>query len=285
MITGKSITGRLFPRQTLRKLAQSVYSYHNLGTGNFPEGEEKTPHGAGERYNFDRMYMMVSTFDFTDKAVVDLGCNSGWFCVQAKLLGSGVTVGIDSTKKGIMGQGLRYALQFERAFRLGIDFVDRDLNSVDFLGLAERKGLKQFDVALVLSVLHHIGNKNMEERKTLFKRLYDAVSDIVFYEDHEFWNDLTDEEELPIALRGEGYRYGWNEDLSWQRKIHSIEAYESKILDFFRTTWRREVLMMDAFAEIRFLGFSEKRRPVLAFFKETAESGQQDPQKGIPAPC
>ena len=71
----------------LRRKAKRVYNYHNLGVGIFPEGEEKTPYGSGERYNFDRMAMFVSSYDFTDRAVVDLGCNSGWFCLQPSCSG------------------------------------------------------------------------------------------------------------------------------------------------------------------------------------------------------
>jgi hypothetical protein len=257
----------VFPRRRLSSIAKQVYNYHNLGVGVFPEDEEKTPYGSGERYNFDRMYMMVSNYDFTGKHLVDLGCNSGWFCVQAKLMGSGVTVGIDQVSRGPMGAGLRYAMQFERVFRLGVTFVDADLEVVDFLALASRLGIDRFDAALVLSVLHHIGNDGSLSRARCFARLFDAVRDVIFYEDHEFWNEFFDADGRPIEVRGRGYRYGWNEDMSWQRKIAAIESYEPQVLAAYRSSWRRETLMLERFREIRLLGFSEKRRPVLALFK------------------
>jgi SAM-dependent methyltransferase len=246
----------------LKSLAQKVYNYHNLGAGIFPEGEEKTPYGSGERYNFDRMYMMVSNYDFTKKNIIDLGCNSGWFCIQAKLLGTNVTVGIDYEDIGIMGGAIQYAIKFEKYFKLGLKFMNADLEGVDFLKLARRYDVEQFDASLLLSILHHIKDKNR-----LCSNLFEATKEVIFYEDHEFWNDLADQSGEKIAVRGEGYRFGWNEDMSWQRKIHSIESYEPKILDYYYSTWRRDTLMLDQFREVRFLGFSEKRRPILALFK------------------
>jgi len=246
----------------LKRLASKTYNYHNLGTGVFPEGKEKTPCGNGERYNFDRMYMLVSAYDLTSKNVVDLGCNSGWFCVQAKLLGTNITVGIDYARAGIMGKAIKYATAFERHFKLGIHFINTDMEKVEFPKLARKFGLEQFDAALLLSCLHHIRDK-----KRLVASLYDATKDVIFYEDHEFWNDLVDDKGDKIPVKGEGYRYGWNEDMSWQRKIGSIQSYEPRILDAYRNSWRSDTLMLDEFAEVRFLGFSEKRRPILALFK------------------
>jgi len=249
-------------RWKLRGLARKVYNYHNLGSGVFPKGEEKTPYGSGERYNFDRMYMMVSTYDFTRKNLVDLGCNSGWFAIQAKLLGTNVTVGIDYDGTGMMGEAIRYAIALEKHLKLGIHFINANLEQADLAELPPKYGLQQFDAVLLLSTLHHINDK-----KRLFASLYDATKDVIFYEDHEFWNDLVDADGNEIPVKGEGYRYGWNEDMTWQRRIGSLESYEPKILEAYRASWRGETLMLDRFAEVRFLGFSEKRRPMLALCK------------------
>lgn len=262
-----SILGNIFPKLMLKKVAKKVYNYHNLGSGVFPLGEEKTPHGSGERYNFDRMYMMVSSYDFTNKHLVDIGCNSGWFCIQSKLLGTGVTVGIDYSLKGIMGKSIIFASQFERVHNLGIKYVDADLEKVNIQKIVCKYGIKKFDVAIIFSVLHHIGEEDIEIRKKLFRSIFESVNDVIFYEDHEFWNDIYDEKGEKISLKGEGYRYGWNEDMTWQRKICAIEKYESNIFEYYKTTWRKDVLMLNEFSEVRFLGFSEKRRPVLALFK------------------
>src|SRR5574341_1331381 len=204
-------------RWRLKALAKSVYNYHNLGVGQFPQGEEKTPFGSGERYNYDRMYMMVSTYDFTNKNVVDLGCNSGWFCLQARLLGSDVTVGIDCDGVETMGDAIKYARKFEKHFRFGLKFVNANLEKLDMAKLAVEYGIRQFDAAFLLSTLHHFENK-----KRLFESLFQATKDVIFYEDHEFWNDLIDGANEKISVKGDGHRFGWNKDMSWQRKIHSI---------------------------------------------------------------
>ena len=49
---------------------------------------EKTLQGSGERYNFDRMSMLVMNYDFYGKNIIDLGCNSGWFLFQIANLGA-----------------------------------------------------------------------------------------------------------------------------------------------------------------------------------------------------
>ena len=246
----------------LRSVAERIYPYHNLGIGLFPEGEEKTPYGAGERYNFDRMYMLVSSYDFTRKRVADLGCNSGWFCLQAKLLGASVTVGVDYEGTGMMGEAIAYAEKLEKRLKLGMKFENRNLEDVDVGELAGRHGEDAFDATLVLSVLHHI-----QDRPRLMASVFENTRDVVFYEDHEFWNELYGADGEPLEVRGEGYRFGWNEDLSWQRKMGSLDRHESLVLEAYRDSWRAEALGLDRYREVRLLGFSEKRRPVLGLFK------------------
>lgn len=246
----------------LKKIAEQVYNYHNLGVGIFPKGEEKTPCGSGERYNFDRMQMMVSTYDFTHKHLLDIGCNSGWFCFQTKLLGADRVIGIDYEETGIMGGAIHYAKAVEKKFRLGMKFYNTNVEKVDLQALCKDNNIKSFDAVFLLSVLHHI-----QDKQALLEKLYACTNDVIFYEDHEFWNKLYDEKGNPIEVKGEGFRFGWNEDLSWQRKIGALEKYEDMILDAYKNSWRNEVLLLDRFKEIRFLGFSEKRRPMLALYK------------------
>lgn len=260
------ILGALFPRTFLKLLTRHVYSYHNIGYGIIPE-EEKTPCGSGERYNFDRMYMMVSNYNFTNKNILDLGCNSGWFCVQCKFIGSNITVGIDHSKRGILGNALRYAKQLEKVMKLGITYINQDLEQISFKHLLRQLGIQYFDTVLLLSVLHHIGEENMAKKTIFFSTLYDVVKDVIFYEDHEFWNEMYDNKGIPIKVLGKGYQFGWNEDLSWQRKIGSIEFHEPIVLSNYMNSWRKEVLLFDRFKQVKLLGFSEKRRPMLALFK------------------
>lgn len=239
-----------------------VYAYHNLGLGIFPEEEERTPHGAGERYNFDRMYFMVSNYDFYNKNVIDIGCNSGWFCFQSKLLGAKNTIGIDYSETGIMGTAVEYSQKLEKRFKLGMKFYNQNLESLDMNKVLKQNKIQSFDCAIVLSVMHHI-----KDKKALFQKLYDNVNDVIFYEDHEFWNDLKDYQGNSLELKGEGYRFGWNEDMSWQQKMMPIETIEKQVVDSYMNSWRKEDFLLDKFAKIQLLGLSEKRRPMLALWK------------------
>lgn len=247
--------------RNLQKTAGKVYNYHNLGVGIFPEGEEKTPHGSGERYNFDRMYMFVSNYDFTHKNILDIGCNSGWFCIQGKLLGADKVLGLDYRHTGIMGEAIKYAKAVEKRLKFGIIFEDANVEKVNWDKLMKKHKIGSFDAVFLLSVLHHIHDKS-----GLITELYDRTSEVIFYEDHEFWNDMKDKKGNSLKLTGDGYRYGWNEDLSWQRKI-ALEDFEEIVIKSYFDSWRKDALLLERFSKISFLGFSEKRRPVIALWK------------------
>ena len=250
-------------RDDIKTLAKTVYNYHNLGVDNFPDAQpEKTPHGSGERYNFDRMAMMVMNFDFYGKTVVDLGCNSGWFLFQIASLGAKKIVGVDYEQFGVMGQSVRYAKAFAAYLQAGIHVEDQNLETVELDWLAHNVGAKNFDAALVLSVLHHIRDK-----ERLMQNLFDNTREVVFYEDHEFWNELYDDENNLITVQGTGYRFDWNRDLSWREKMSSLSKHEPLVLSAYMNSWRRKDLLLDRWSAIKLLGFSEKRRPVLALYK------------------
>lgn len=250
-------------RQDIKTVAKSVYNYHNLGVDNFPDEQpEKTPHGSGERYNFDRMAMLAMNFDFYGKNVLDLGCNSGWFLFQIANLGAKKIVGVDYEQFGIMGQSVRYAKAFAAYLQSGVHIVDQNLEVTEIGWLAHNVGAKSFDAVLLLSVLHHIRDK-----QRLMQEVFDNTREVVFYEDHEFWNELYDDAGNPIEVQGTGYRFDWNRDLSWRERMTSIARHEPLVMNAFLNSWRREALLLDRWSSIKLLGFSEKRRPVLALYK------------------
>lgn len=250
-------------RKRYRKIASKVYNYHNLGVGIYDEAEnEKTPYGYGERYNFDRMALMVASYDFTGKNVLDIGCNSGWFSFQSAMLGARKVLGIDYEIEGKMGQSVKYARAFAEFLEAPVKILDQNLDVVNLTWITHSLGIKKFDVSFVLSVLHHI-----KDKKYLMEQIYTNTRDVIFYEDHEFWNEIHDCDGYIIPVQGEGHRYGWNEDMSWQRKMASVESHEPLVLDAFLNSWRRTDLLLDKYSRISLLGFSEKRRPLLALFK------------------
>lgn len=250
-------------RKKYEEISKTVYNYHNLGVNHFPDEEpEKTPFGSGERYNFDRMSFMTMNFDFYGKNVMDLGCNSGWFMFQIANLGAKKIVGVDYEMQGIMGKSIRFAKLFAGYLQKDIVIVDQNLETVEIGWLAHNVNIKSFDATLVLSVLHHISDK-----QRLMKEIFDHTKEVVFYEDHEFWNELYDDDNNLIEVQGSGYKFDWNKDLTWKEKMGSLAKHEPLVLDAFRKSWREEVLNFAGYSKIKLLGFSEKRRPVLAMFK------------------
>ena len=248
-------------RKQYKEIAKNVYNYHNLGVNNF-NGKEKTPYGSGERYNFDRMSMLVTNFDFYNKNVIDIGCNSGWFIFQIAMLGANKVVGVDYEMQGIMGESIRYAKAFSNYLQADVNIVDQNLEVTELEWLAYNHNINSFDAAIVFSVLHHIENK-----RRLMENIFKNTKEVIFYEDHEFWNELYDDDNNLIEVQGSGYKFDWNKDLSWREKISSLKKHEPLILNSFMNSWRKETLLLDRYSKIKLLGFSEKRRPLLAFYK------------------
>lgn len=253
----------LAARADYKEIAATVYNYHNLGVNNFPDNQaEKTPCGSGERYNFDRMAFLAMNFDFYAKNVIDLGCNSGWFLSQVAALGAKKVVGVDFEMQGIMGKSIRYAKAVAACSPDEIHIVDQNLETVDLGWLAYNNEIKSFDAAIVFSVLHHI-----KDKQRLMSNVFDNVREVVFYEDHEFWNELYDDDDNLIEVQGTGYKFDWNKDLSWRKKMCSLAKHEPLVVNAFINSWRKEALLLDKYSAIKLLGFSEKRRPVLALCK------------------
>ena len=124
-----------------------------------------------------------------------------------------------------MGEAIDFARELEQRLKLGMTFIDSNLETLDFRAAARKGGVDRFDAAFVLSVMHHI-----HDRRGVFERLYDAVEDVIFYEDHEFWNELETDDGTPLELKGDGYRFGWNEDMTWQRRMGSLDKYETRVI-------------------------------------------------------
>ena len=250
-------------REAHKKISSSVYNYHNLGVNNYPEEmKEKTPYGGGERYNFDRMAMLVMNYDFYGKSVIDLGCNSGWFLWQIAPLGAKKMIGVDFEMQGLMGKSIRCAKALAAYLNSNIHIVDQNLENVEMGWLAYNYGIGIFDATVIFSVLHHI-----KDKKRLMTDVFNHTKEVVFYEDHEFWNELYDDAGNLIEVEGSGHRFDWNKDLSWREKMSSLSKHEPLVINKFLDSWRRETLLLDRYSKIKLLGFSEKRRPVLALFK------------------
>ena len=97
--------------------------------------------GDDRRATADRIFPA----DMTGKSVLDLGCNSGYFCFEALRRGAARVVGVDHSATAIRG-----ARKLADCLGVEADFQVRDWNKDP---LTER-----FDYVLCLNVLHHLDN-------------------------------------------------------------------------------------------------------------------------------
>jgi len=82
--------------------------------------------------------------DLAGKSLLDVGCNAGFFAVEAKRRGAARVLGVD-----VQRHHVRQACFVRRALGLGIEF--RRLSVYDLSG----PGIGQFDITLALGLLYH----------------------------------------------------------------------------------------------------------------------------------
>jgi tRNA (mo5U34)-methyltransferase len=83
--------------------------------------------------------------DFAGKTVLDVGCNAGFYCVEAKRAGAERVVGVDSQRGAI-----RQALFVRKALGLDIEFQRMSVYDLS----AARLG--RFDIVLALGLVYHL---------------------------------------------------------------------------------------------------------------------------------
>lgn len=221
-------------------------------------GDEMAPNSNAERYNYDRMSMLLREIDFRNRTILDIGCNAGWFSFEIALQGARYVAGVDYDKHPEMGGSLAFAHKRARAHNMKVEYFNYRLTGDNIETFFRKSKIKKFDYILLMSTLHHI----LEPAKFM-KQIAEHCEIGLIYEHHEFWNDLFDHDNKRIDLIGTGHRFGWNEDNSWLRKMNSLESHSVQVLDYFRNSEWFNTLSLDSYSEIKFLGFSEKRRPLL----------------------
>ena len=129
---------------TLRRDVEALGPwFHNMDLGH---GVRTAPdHFLGDypRFKFDRFAAALP--DVTDKSVLDIGCNAGFYAIEMKRRGAARVVGIDSDD--------RYLAQARLAAKaLGHDGIEfRRLSVYDVASLGER-----FDLVVFMGVLYHL---------------------------------------------------------------------------------------------------------------------------------
>lgn len=234
-----------------------IYSYHAMPGGDIPKFGEIAPNIRGERYNYDRMQLILENINFFDKSVIDIGCNSGWFCREIQLHGAAKVFGVDDNSHPEMGGGLDFAQNFHTDEK-SIVYIDFKVRGDNVSKIFELIDLESIDIVLALSVMHHI-----PDRRSCMKFLLSKTKCGIIYEDENFWNVMYNSHGERIQVSGSGHRYDWDQDLTWKRKINSLEFHEQHVLTHYGSKLIRDQLGIDGNCEIEFWGFSEKRRPIL----------------------
>jgi tRNA (mo5U34)-methyltransferase len=83
--------------------------------------------------------------DLRGKSVLDVGCNAGFYSVEAKRRGAKRVLGVDAQRKHI-----RQALFVRKALGLDIEYRRMDVYELD------PRGIGEFDVTLALGLVYHL---------------------------------------------------------------------------------------------------------------------------------
>jgi tRNA (mo5U34)-methyltransferase len=83
--------------------------------------------------------------DLAGKTVLDVGCNAGFYAIEAKRRGAARVLGVDGQR-----QHVRQAVFVRKA--LGLDIEYRRMNVYEL----NRRGVGQFDITLALGLIYHL---------------------------------------------------------------------------------------------------------------------------------
>jgi tRNA (mo5U34)-methyltransferase len=104
--------------------------------------------------------------DLSEKSVLDVGCNGGFYCVETKRLGARRVLGVDGQR-----QHVRQALFVRKV--LGLDLEFRRYSVYDL----RPETMGRFDVTLALGLVYHL-------KHLIFalERLYDVTNELLIVE-------------------------------------------------------------------------------------------------------
>lgn len=136
----------------------------------------------GVRNTKERANLMKLPEDFRGSSVLDLGCNTGAFCLEAKKRKAGRVVGIEYSLRPFL-----IAREISESKNLGISYYQTNLND-GLVSLARQIGPYKFDYVFALSIWKHVYDKVFWSLiKGLTKKIcwleLNAVSDGRYYGD------------------------------------------------------------------------------------------------------
>jgi len=109
---------------------------------------------SGIRNTLSRLDLMKLPDDFEGQSVLDIGCNTGIFAIEAKKRNAGFVVGIDYNYGSIS-----LAQDIANKHNLDVNFRVCNLNH-DFSEVVGVLGNKKFDIVFALSVWKHVYDAN-----------------------------------------------------------------------------------------------------------------------------
>lgn len=115
---------------------------------------------ASSRYEQQRLNYIVSILDPKDKKILDIGGNTGFFSFEMLMLGAESVVYYEGNKEH--SEFVRYAsdcLQLSHKISINNQYFDFDHNLPCLP--------KEYDITLVLNVLHHIGDDYGEKELSM----------------------------------------------------------------------------------------------------------------------
>jgi tRNA (mo5U34)-methyltransferase len=148
------------------KLLEPWFHRIDLGDGIFT----KTESVMGEPVDHPResweVIQQCLPPDLTGKSVLDVGCNGGFYCVEAKRRGASRVLGVDGQR-----QHVRQALFVRKV--LGLDLEFRRFSVYDLA--PETVG--RFDITLALGLVYHLKHLVLA-----LERLYDVTRELLIVE-------------------------------------------------------------------------------------------------------
>ncbi|HEX8490443.1 MAG TPA: DUF1698 domain-containing protein [Chthoniobacterales bacterium] len=148
------------------KLLEPWFHRIDLGHGIFT----KTESVMGEPVDHPRQSWEVIRQclpgDLTNKTVLDVGCNGGFYCVEAKRRGARRVLGVDGQR-----QHVRQALFVRKV--LGLDLEFRRFSVYDL----DRETVGRFDITLALGLVYHL-----KHLVFALERLYEVTNELLIVE-------------------------------------------------------------------------------------------------------
>ena len=148
------------------KLLEPWFHRIDLGGGIFT----KTESVMGEPVDHPRetweVIQQCLPADLSGKSVLDVGCNGGFYCVEAKRRGAGRVFGVDGQR-----QHVRQALFVRKV--LGLDLEFRRFSVYDL----QPATVGTFDITLALGLVYHLKHLVLA-----LERLYDVTKELLIVE-------------------------------------------------------------------------------------------------------